>query len=104
MAANHSAFAGLAVLTALSDSFAHDSSPRSYSDVTTPRTWSAAPSRATSAEPAIVEQPDVVDVRCADRDCEEPNAQTMHVEGICMSLLACTGSAMVFIPKLEALV
>lgn len=65
--AQQTAFAqGLNIVMALADSLAYDSSPRSHSDVTTPRTWSVPPSRAASIEPVpAAEQPDVVgDVRC----------------------------------------
>ncbi|GBF87894.1 hypothetical protein Rsub_00606 [Raphidocelis subcapitata] len=60
-----SAFQGLSILVADCPGFALDSSPRSYrSDVTTPRTWSALPSRAASIEPAMAPiERDVVDVR-----------------------------------------
>jgi hypothetical protein len=61
-----SAFQGLSLLIA--DALGHDSSPRASSarsDVTTPRTWSAPPSRAVSIEPLAAIERDVVDVRCA---------------------------------------
>jgi len=84
----YSAFQGLSLLISEPDAFGHhSSSPRSAtsirSDVTTPRTWSAPPSRANSVEPAMaIEQRDVVDVRCAPLPPRAPDSNPLAAWGL----------------------